>query len=248
MLVMVFQLMWEMLNTGLRFPFGSLLYIAPGSVDLYIGIVPASALILKSLVFLTPSYLVASGTGRSFMKSHVDLVIDRGRNTKSSIFISVFGTMLSTLFTVIAEPVLANGSRWFLGSYERFNYGIYFGVNPAYFAGWAVSTFITFCVVSIAEANLGEKKEVIVYNYKKNVQSPRRHHEAGFLVFAMGLITCSFMALLVIPVAAIINFIVIIPMIGGLSTWFLYWSREMDNKMIKEYCKKQPDSFICGME
>lgn len=245
-LVMILHLMWESISIASFFPYSSLHYISPENLDYYMMLIPFSPIVLKSLVYMSGSYIVASMVGKKYTVNKVDMVLPPRKKIGEAMLISSFASILSTLSVTILEPVLVNSLSYGFGPYEEFTVsGFYFGVNPMYFAGWLASSFCTFSLTALGESNIEFKTEKILFEYEDRVQKPSKYQEIGFLVFILGLIIPAFMSIYIDVVLFFVNFFIIFPIIIILMLWFSKWASEMDDKSTKEYCIDHLDSSIC---
>lgn len=247
MMSIVFQLMWETMSLGIRFPYFSLYYVYHPEIDYYILTVPLSAILFKSIVYSTGSYMMASAAGRKYVNGKIDMVTDRGKRIVEHIIVGLFGAAILSLSYFIIEPLLASGSYWFLGSYEYFTRPGYFGVDYMYFVGVAVASSANFSVMSILEARIeGPRgREKPLFDFEGEEQSMRGRHKYAFIAFSMSLLLPAFISLLMNVSLGLSSFLVFIPAVYamfGLTSW---WSSRMDRGLVSKFCKKNPGSFVC---
>jgi hypothetical protein len=241
----VFQLTWESINTGTDFPYFSLTYMY-NDIDLWVMDVSLTAIVLKSFIFSTGSYIVGSMAGRKFIDNKIDLVKNRGRRTVERMTIGVFSSIIYTLSMLAIEPVLAHGSLIGLGTYETFfSFPVYFGVDPRYFFGCIVTSAVNFVVIAMIESNIEYHPEEVMFNFEGEKQRSAKHHVVGLVVLNLGIFIPSILVVESLPEISVINLVIIIPAIYVTYFSIMTWSARANNSMVHDFCDGHPDSFLC---
>lgn len=250
----VFQLMWESINVGIRSMTGTIgipyftLYYLPSPYDEFVIWVPWSAIFLKGIVYSCGSYVTASMAGRKFIDGKIDLVKDRGHRVVEHMTVGGFASLLYTISMIVLDPILVNGNGWFLGDYEAFGISTYFGVDPLYFLGCLGSSCASYILLGLIESRIEYHPEDVLYDYSNEKQKPFRHHEAGFFVLSCGVFIPSFFALVNYPVIGAVNFLVIIPIMYVVYIVIMRWASRRDDTLVGQFCKEHPGSFVCKLK
>ncbi len=244
----VFQLVWELTTTGTRYPFASLHYDYNPGLEIYMFTVPWSAILLKSIVYASSSYVITSAASLKVVEGHVDLVTDRGHKVIEHVTVGAMASITHAITMIAVEPLLANGSSWFLGPYEHFTFPLYFGVDPWYFAGVLASSLSSFMAIAVLDSRIGfPGAEPVLFNYEREKQGIKRSHATGFVIHATMLVIPSFFALFINSILALVNFLIVIPAVYVFLLFVSWNATRTDKKLVTNFCKKQPGSFLCRM-
>ncbi len=95
---------------------------------------------------------------------------------------------------------------------------------------------------------IGFKKDEKLFDYEGKVQKRFQYHVFGIFVYFFVLGFFTFIAMSYVDIGiAVVNLVLIVPAIILFLILMSRWSSSMDDKMIKEYCSKFPDSFVCDL-
>lgn len=228
------------------FPYAGLYYQSPENVDFHISVIPFSEIAIKSIVYYSSSYIIATMFGKKYLAPKVDIAMEPRKKMGESAYVAFFGSIISTVMIMIVEPILANSTSWGFGPYEGFNTNpVYFGVNPIYFAGWFIASFATFALMSLAESNIETNKAKVMYDYEERMQRPERYQDIGFVVFMGGILVPTILSLYVSLYLFLIDAFFIIPGLFLLLLWFSKWSLAVDRTKLDTYCEFHPGSLLC---
>lgn len=245
----LFQLMWESIHaSGVGFPFFSLQYTVPSNIDFYILSFPASAVLFKSIIPLSGSYILASMATKTMVDSKMDMVKDRGKKVLPHMASRVLASGMHVVMLIAIEPILANGETWLLGPYETFGNAVYFGVDPAYFLGSFLTAAISCLTVGVLEARIGYDEDEVFFDFENKRQASTRYQLAGFMIVIITLLISSCIALFIDVVMGMIDLVVVIPLLFILHVMLVKFSDARERANIGDFCKDNPGSFICDYD
>lgn len=249
-LSLLFQFMWESIHmTRCGFPFFSLEYIVPRDIDFYIMTLPAGIVFIKGIIPLAGCYIFSSMATRKMIHSKMDMVSNRGRKVTPHMASGILGAGVYTIVIMIMEPLLANGSAWLLGQYERFGKPIYYGVDPMYFLGAFITAMVTYLVIGMLEARIeyDDEDDDVFYDFEGVRQKSDRYQIVGFIIVTLTVVAFSFIALFIDITMGMIDIVVGIPCIFTLFLILSKFSDARERINVGKFCDDNPGSFLCDL-
>jgi putative membrane protein len=172
--LVAFSCEWSSAVAGTGFPFGLYRYIdTTRDRELWIAGVP----FMDSLSFTFLSYvsweLAVLCLGRVNLSLR-DVQVQRDETRRSSIAVTLLGSLFMMYLDIVIDPVALRGERWFLGKmYYYPDGGAYFGVTITNFVGWFVVFLVIMRLYIFLERRVfsqkrsdGEARGVINYRFK----------------------------------------------------------------------------------